>query len=150
MLLKPTVFLVSVFSLLYKLSLSVTLPFWWINVFIWVGEAHKNRKKFEISKMKPTLAGSGGKRFRANGRRLEYVVGEPTVYRLIKTGPAHIVQFRRQGPGRGGLSKNSTLPHAQIWGPTPNFKILSCGYSESIHILEMWRKNLRLFSRYEF
>jgi len=34
MLLKPTVLLVSVFSLLYKLSLSVTLPFWWINVFI--------------------------------------------------------------------------------------------------------------------
>jgi len=34
MLLKPTVLLVSVFSLLYKLSLSVTLPLWWINVFI--------------------------------------------------------------------------------------------------------------------
>ena len=34
MLLKPTVLLVSVFSLLYELSLSVTLPFWWINVFI--------------------------------------------------------------------------------------------------------------------
>ena len=73
--------------------------------------------------MKSNLGGSGGKCFSGNGLRLQCVVGEPIVYRLVETGPAHIVQFSRQGAGRMGLSKNSTLPHAQIWGPTPDFKI---------------------------
>ena len=66
--------------------------------------------------MKPTLVGYGGKYFEGNGPRRECVVGEPIFYRLVQTMPAHIVQFRRQGAGHRGLSKNSTLHHAQIWG----------------------------------
>jgi len=66
---------------------------------MWIGEALKNRKKFEISKIKLTLAGSGGKCFSGNGPRREYVVGEPIVYRSVQTGPAQIVQFRRQRAG---------------------------------------------------
>ena len=46
---------------------------------VWVGEARKNRKKFEISKMKSTLGGYGGKCFKGNGPRRECVVGEPIV-----------------------------------------------------------------------
>ena len=68
----------------------------------------------------------------------------------VETGPAYIVQFRRQAAGRGGLSKISTLPHAQIWGPTPDFKILFCGYAEGLQIPKIWRKNLGPLSRYEF
>ena len=49
-----------------------------------------------------------------------------------------------------GLSKNSTLPHAQIWEPTPDFKIAFYGYAEGLQIPKIWRKNLRPFSRYEF
>ena len=100
--------------------------------------------------MKPTLAGSGRKSFRGNGRRRASFVGEPNVQRSVETGPAHIVQFRRQGAGRGGLSKNSTIPRAQIWGPTPNFKITSCVYVKGLQIPKIWRKNLGPFSRYEF
>jgi len=117
---------------------------------LWVGEAAKIEKKIEISKMKPTLVGYGGKYFEGNGPRRECVVGEPIFYRLVQTMPAHIVQFRRQGAGRGGLSKNSTLPHAQIWGPTPDFKISFCGHAEALQIPKIWRKNLGPFSRYEF
>ena len=43
---------------------------------------------------------------------------------MKKTGLAYIVQFRRQTAPSGGLSKNSPLPHALIWGLTPNFKIV--------------------------
>jgi len=117
---------------------------------MWVGEPPGNRKKFEISKMKPTLAGSGGKTFRGNGRRRSSIVGQPNVQRSVETGPSHIVQFRRKGSGRGGLSKNWTLPHAQIWGPTTNFDISPCGYAKGLQIPKIWRKNLGPFSRYEF
>ena len=89
--------------------------------------------------MKPTLAGSGRKSFRRNGRRRKSIVGEPNVYRSIETGPAYIVQFRRQRAGRGGLSKNSTLPHAQIWEPTLDFKFSFCGYAEGLQIPKIWR-----------
>jgi len=46
---------------------------------MWVGELPENRKKIEISKIKPTLGGTGGKSFRGNGPRREPVVGEPNV-----------------------------------------------------------------------
>jgi len=66
---------------------------------------------------------------------------------MKKTGLAYIVQFRRQMAPSGGLSKNSPLPHAQIWGLTPNFKILFYGSPGPLQILKISRENLNPFLR---
>ena len=50
------------------------------------GAPENRKKKFEISKMKPIMAGSGGKSFRGNGRRRASIVGEPNVYEFLKFG----------------------------------------------------------------
>ena len=60
---------------------------------------------------------------------------------------AYIVQFRRQTAPSGGLSKNSPLPHAQIWGLTPNFKILFYGDPHPLQIPKFSWQNLRPFLR---
>ena len=83
------------------------------------------------------MAGSVGKCFRGFRLGRVYVVGEPIAQQMKKTGLAYIVQFRRQTVQSGGLSKNSPLPHAQIWGLTPNFKILFYGDPHPLQMLKI-------------
>jgi len=55
----------------------------------------------------------------------------------------------------GGISKNSPLTQAQIWGLTPNFKILFYGDPQSLQILKkifthFWEKNSNIWRKFKF
>jgi len=50
----------------------------------------------------------------------------------------------------GGLSKNSPLPHTQIWGLTPNLKILFYGSPGPLQTLKISRENLNPFLKKKF
>jgi len=115
-----------------------------------VRQPPENQKKIRNFKNEAHFGGLWGKCFRGNGPGRESILGESNVYRSVQTRPLHIVQFRRQGAGRKGLSKHSALPHAKIWGHTPDLNISFCGHAEALQILKNWRKNLRAISRYEF
>jgi len=66
---------------------------------------------------------------------------------MKKTGLAYIVQFRRQNGAEWGPVEKFAPPHAQIWGLTPNFKILFYGSPGPLQILKISRENLNPFLR---
>jgi len=58
-------------------ALQNALDSWSIFLGVGVGELRKNRKKIEISKLMPSLAGSAGKYVRVFGPGLANVLGQP-------------------------------------------------------------------------
>ena len=107
--------------------------------------APRKSEKIRNFKNEAHFGGLWGKCFRGNGPGRESILGESNVYRSVQTRPAHIVHFRRQGAGRGGLSKNSALPQAKIWGHTP---ILTSRFAGMPKPYKSWKNGEKISARF--